>query len=259
MNILERAAEFVQGLIDLDRRSAQAWRRCPRCSSQNTIRNGHYSRHPWSLRGRKEVTVQRHLCHDCGRSYSEEASGLVYKSWYARAVHRASVDLWMHGRSSLRRAAEFMRSLIGQQERWLLWHPTKEGDSGEKECFLSASTVFRWKAGAGVVAKASLVGQLEGISCSGEMGTDGLWARLRGGVKRVGLLLIDYQTGLVQPPVVVEGEESAACWGRLFKRASEAGLDLADVNGVTSDGSPGLLSTYGAARDARWRNRSRWL
>ena len=36
-----------------------------------THKNGSYTRCPWTLDGRQEVRVQRHLCHGCGHSYSE--------------------------------------------------------------------------------------------------------------------------------------------------------------------------------------------
>jgi hypothetical protein len=74
------------------------------------------------------------------------------------------------------------------------------------------------------------------------MGTDGLWARLAKGVTQVALMLIDYESGLSYPPVIVDGEEAAYYWGAMFGRAEEAGLDLDDLNGLTSDGSKGLLS-----------------
>ena len=40
------------------------------------------------------------------------------------------------------------------------------------------------------MAQQSVAGQLEGIPFSGHLGTDGLWARLRGGAKRVVLILV---------------------------------------------------------------------
>ncbi|MBN1401741.1 MAG: hypothetical protein JXA74_12935, partial [Anaerolineae bacterium] len=86
----------------------------------------------------------------------------------------------------------------------------------EGRCTLSASTVCRWQDRAGQEAERSVPGQMQGIACSGEMGTDGLWARLQGGAKRVGLLLVDYVSGLVWPPVVVTDEESASSWAQLF-------------------------------------------
>jgi hypothetical protein len=85
-------------------------------------------------------------------------------------------------------------------------------------------------------------GQLQGIAQSEELGTDGLWARLRGKSKRVVLLLADSITGLLWPPLVARGEESAAPWQRLFERARRAGLDWDRIRGVTSDGAQGVIA-----------------
>ena len=92
----------------------------------------------------------------------------------------------------------------------------------------------------GVVAQASVPGQLQDLAQSAELGTDGLWARLRGGATRVVLLLADSVTGLLWPPVVAEREDQAAPWQRLFERARQAGLDWQGLRGVTSDGAQGL-------------------
>jgi len=74
-----------------------------------------------------------------------------------------------------------VRSQIGRQERWRLWHPlAPEAPQGER-CSLGASTVHRWMDGAGRRAQESVEEQLSGIASSGQMGTDGVWARLRGG------------------------------------------------------------------------------
>jgi hypothetical protein len=74
------------------------------------------------------------------------------------------------------------------------------------------------------------------------MGTDGLWARLRGGVERVVLAVVDSASGVMWPPVVATGEESEESWRQLFERARMAGLELQGLYGVTSDGSHGLLA-----------------
>jgi len=239
MNIIEHGRAFVQSLRELASRSVWDWRRCPHCGSTMTHKNGSYARHPWTFDGRRAVRVQRHLCHGCGRTYSERSPLLVQGSWYAREVHRCAIDHWQHVGSSLRRAAEWVRSCIGRQERWYLWRPLDE--RGEKRCHLSASTVHRWLDGAGRVAQQSVAGQLEGIPFSGHLGTDGLWARLRGGAKRVVLMLVDSASGLLWPPVVETGEESRGSWRRLFQRAKEAGLGLQAIGALTSDGAHGLL------------------
>jgi transposase-like protein len=242
VNIIERGRVFVESLRAMAGRTVWDWRRCPRCESDETQRYGSYVRYPWGLAGQEEVVVRRHLCLPCDSTYSEQSPWLVRGSWYKREVHRYSVDLWQHGGSSLRRVAEWVRSQIGRQERWQLWHPlAPEAPEGER-CTLGASTVHRWLDGAGRKAQESVGEQLAGIASSGQMGTDGLWARLRGGSQRVVLALVDTVSGLIHPPVVVEEEESAGAWGVLFWRAREAGLDLDCLGGVTSDGAQGLLA-----------------
>lgn len=207
-----------------------------------TVKWGFYTRRPWFLSGRQAVKVQRHRCNQCKKSYSETSPWLKSGSWYAREVHRSAIDHWQHGGTSLRRTAEFLRSWLGKQERYLLWRPLDEAPSEAERCHLCASTVHRWLDRAGGQAEASVDGQLCGIVETVAAGTDGLWARLRGGGKRVVLLLTDSVTGLVFPPVVAKGEESAKAWQQLFARAQDAGLDIRQLRGVTSDGAKGLLS-----------------
>lgn len=77
---------------------------------------------------------------------------------------------------------------------------------------------------------------------SGQFGTDGLWARLRDGLKRVVLLVVDTATGVVWTTKVSEGEQRAADWRGLFQQVKEAGLSWRDLDGLVSDGAAGLLS-----------------
>jgi hypothetical protein len=137
---------------------------------------------------------------------------------------------------------------MGRQERWLLWRPLAA--EGSEHCYLSASTVHRWLDRAGKQAQASVDGQLTGIGEGKLLGTDGLWAKLKGKAQRVVLLVVDSVSGLIYPPLVAKGEESEGPWQRLFARAQQAGLDpsglspqgrsLQAVRGVTSDGAQGL-------------------
>jgi transposase-like protein len=177
MNIIERSRSFVEELRARAKRSVWDWRRCSWCGSTWTIKNGGYWRHPWTKTGRVHVRIQRHRCFVCRRSYAEEQAWLVRGSWYARAVHRYAVDWWVHGRSSLRRVAEMLRSEMGHQERWGAWEVWEERLGVSEVCRFAASTLQRWLNKAGEKAQESVPGQLEGVATSGQMGSDGLWVR----------------------------------------------------------------------------------
>jgi hypothetical protein len=247
MNIVDQAQAFAKCLQDMTNRSAWQWRRCPKCGDTDTAKYGTYARRLWCLGGRKTIVVQRHKCTLCSSAagktvtYSETSALRVRGSWYAREVHRLSVDHWLHGRSSLRRTAEFVRSMLGHQERWQMWRPQDQRPNRRAECRLGISTVHRWLDGAGRVAQGTVKGQLEGVGSSGQVGTDGLWAVLGGRGKRVVLALVDSVSGLIWPPVVVLGEEKESYWQALFERAQEAGLDLDGLRGLVSDGAQGLI------------------
>jgi hypothetical protein len=255
LHIVERARAFVQSLRELAGRSAWDWRRCPRCGETLTYRNGSYTRHPWCFEGRRAVRVQRHRCHRCRRTYSERSARLVRGSWYAREVHRCAVDHWQHVGSSARRTAELLRSWLGRQERWQLWRPVDAPPAGPARCYLSASTVARWLDRAGRAAERTVAGQLAGVPGSGQVATDGLWARLRGGATRVVLLLVDGASGVLWPPVVVAHEATAPPWAQLFARATPAGLALETLCGVTSDGARGVGAYLNQALE--WVNHQR--
>ncbi len=174
---------------------------------------------------------------------------LIPYSWYAREVHRQAIDHWLHSGTSLRRAAEWLRSLWGRQERWQLWQPWTAPPPEGQRWRLGASTLHRWLDRAGLRAKAVLKGELAGVPCSGQMGADGLWATLRGGAQRGVLMLSDSVSGLVWPAVVALGEQAEA-WRELLWRAREAGLDLLKLKGITSDGALGLKACL--RRELSW-------
>ncbi|HQE93374.1 MAG TPA: hypothetical protein PLH19_11085 [Anaerolineae bacterium] len=136
----------------------------------------------------------------------------------------------------MRRTAEVLRWWMGQQERWRLWRPLDKPT--RPRCSPAASTVQRWLEGAGQRAVESVPEQLAGIGGTQEVGTDGLWAKLKGSVVRVVLLAVDSVSGLPYSPVVVHDEDSASAWEKLFSRAQAAGLDLQKLRGLCSDGGP---------------------
>ena len=261
MNIIERGKAFVQHMRELASRSAWDWRRCPGCGGTDTVKYGRRTVHPWRLEGRSEVKIQRHLCRTCTeesgerKTYSEESPFLVRGSWYAREVHRFAVDHWEHAGSSIRRTVEIVRSLLGKQERWQMWRLFSVEPEEKKKCRLSASTLHRWLNKAGIEAKKTVPGQLEGVAASGQVGADGLWARLLKGKKKVVLAVVDTVTGVIWPPVVVNEEDSERSWGRVFRRAHLAGLDPDQLRGVVSDGAKGLIGYLG--RVLSWVNHQR--
>lgn len=255
MNIIDRGRAFRDGLRALAGRSAWDWRRCPRCGQSDTWRHGHYTRHPWTLAGRQTVPVQRHWCLRCQGSYSEQSALLVRGSWYAREIHRFALDHTQHVGSSVRRTAELVRSLVGGHDRWQLWRPLDPVPPANQRCRLGASTVQRWGDRAGRQAQQTVPNQLAGIPTSGQLGTDGLWARLTGTATRVVLLLSDSVTGVVWPPVVGRGERAASDWAPLVARAVAAGLNADAVRGLTSDGAHGIAAYLDTAWT--WVNQQR--
>lgn len=108
----------------------------------------------------------------------------------------------------------------------------------------------RWLDGTGQRAVERVPEQLAGIDATQEVGTDGLWAKLKGGVVWMVLLAADSVSGLLYPPVVVHDEESASAWEKLFTRAQAAGLDVQKLRGLCSDSDQGLLAYL--RRDLFW-------
>jgi hypothetical protein len=157
--------------------------------------------------------------------------------------------------TSLRRTAELLRSWQGWQQRRRLWRPLDPAPVEAARCPLTASTVHCWLDRAGQRARRQAVGQLARVPTRGQLLTDGLWARLRRGARRVVLLLTASVSGVVSPPVVVTGKEAARPWQRLWIRARAAGLSRDERWGVTSDGASGL-SAY-LRRHLRWVNHQR--
>ena len=121
MHIVARAQAFVESLRRLAQRRDIDWRQCPAYKSRYVYRHGTYTRHPRMLEGRQELAIQRYQCQDCKSTYSEQHPDLLPGCWYARSVRRYAIDQYMHTRISMRRVAEWVRSMIGKQERWHIW------------------------------------------------------------------------------------------------------------------------------------------
>lgn len=240
MTIMERGRVFLQWVRGLARRTPWDERQCPRCRGHDTWKHGSYQRRPWTLAGRQTVRMQRYWCRHCRRTFTPERAEVARRCWYGQDVRRCAIDLWQHGGSSVRRTAEWVRSVVGRQERWQVWRPWTSAPPRTACCRLGASTVQRWLDAAGQRAEQAVRRGLADVPTSGQLGADGLWARLTGKTKAVVLLLSDRVTGVVYPPVVVASEDDPAAWGRLFLRAARAGLRVSRVHGVVSDGTRGL-------------------
>lgn len=246
MSIIERGRQFLHWLRNLERRTPWEERQCRHCQSQETWKHGSYVRHPWTLRGRQSLVMQRYRCRRCGRTFTPAASVVAQRCWYGREVRRCAIDLWQHGGSSVRRTAEWVRSLVGRQERFLVWWPLAQAPSPAGRCRLGASTVQRWLDDAGQRAEQTRRRQLADVPPSGQLGADGLWATLTGKTKAVLLLLSDRVSGVEYPPVVVVTEDDPAAWGRLVLQAARAGLRPSQIRGVVSDGTHGLAQFLAA-------------
>ncbi len=240
MSIVERGRRFLHWLRELEERTAWDERRCPHCQSHETWKHGSYTRQPWTLSGRQVLVMQRYRCRQCQRTFTPAVAVVDRRRWYGREVRRCAIDLWQHGGSSLRRTAEWLRSLLGRQERFRLWWPLAPAPPPAQQCRLGASTVQRWLDEAGRCASQTQRRQLVDVPSSGQVGADGLWAKLTGSTKAVLLLLSDRVTGIVYPPVVVATEDDPAAWGQLVLRAAQAGLRPSRLRGLVSDGTRGL-------------------
>lgn len=240
MTIMERGRGFAQWLRGLAHQTPWQERQCPHCQGHDTWQHGRYVRRPWTLEGRQTVWMQRYRCRPCQRTFTPALAVVGRRCWYGRDVRRCAIDLWQHGGSSVRRTAQWLRSLVGRQERWQLWRPWEPVAGGTGACQLGASTVQRWLDQAGRHAQQTVSRQLAEVPTSGQVATDGLWAKLTGTAKAVVLLLGDRVTGVVYPPVVGPDEAAPTHWGRLFLRAARAGLRPSRIQGVVSDGTRGL-------------------
>ena len=240
MTIVERGRQFVQWLRGVAQRTPWEEWQCPHCQSHETWKHGTYCRHPWTLSGRQALVMQRYWCRRCGRTFTPAVAVVERRRWYGRDVRRCALDLWQHGGSSVRRTAAWVRSVVGRQERWLLWWPLALPPPAAQRCRLGTSTIQRWLDEAGQRAEHVMQRGLVGVPSSGQLGADGLWATLQGKTKAVLLLLSDSVTGVVYPPVVVSTEDDPAAWGQLVLRAARAGLRPSRIRGITSDGTRGL-------------------
>ena len=247
----------MQWLRGLAQRPPWEARQCRHCQSQETWKHGTSTRRPWPLSGRRVLVVQRYRCRRCGRTFTPDLAAVERRRWYGREVRRCAIDLWQHGGTSLRRTAEWIRSVLGRQARFLRWWPLAAAPPPEQRCRLGAGTVPRWLDEVGHRAQQTRSRPWADVPSSGQLGADGLWAKLHGKTQAVLLLLSDRVTGGIYPPVVVATEDDPAAWGQLVLRAAQAGLRLSRIRGVVSDGTRGLAQFV--ERRRVWVHHQRWV
>ena len=251
MNIIERGRVFLQSLQALAARSAWDWQRGPACGSLLTIQNGSYTRRPWFFSGtpaRAGATpaVPRLRQVVCGAVGAAGAGQLVRSGGAAPrrgSLARLACQSWAPVLAAHGGVSAFVAGAPGT-----LADMAALGCGAARRSLLSGrqyGAALAPSVGPGWPAQASVPGPLQGLAQSAELGTAGLWARLRGGATRVVLLLADSVTGLLWPPVVAEREDQAEPWQRLFARARVAGPDWQHIRGVTSDGAQGLSALLG--------------
>ena len=222
MNIIARGLAFLQWLVSLSQRSAWDWRRCPQCGSTVTCKWGRYrapARGFWrggSGSGCSAIAARRAARPI--RSSRRCWCGAVGMPGKCIAVRLIIGSTWA---PSLRRTAEVLRSWLGHQERWLLWRPL-DAEPASAAIWRPARCIAGWM-GRARRPKRAWTGNSAALAQTQAVGTDGLWAKLKGQAQRVVLLVVDSVSGLVYPPVVAQGEESAGPWQRLFERASRPG------------------------------------
>src|SRR5262249_34700159 len=160
----------------------------------------------------------------CRATYSEASPWLVRGGWYAREVRRCAPDRWQRGRGSRRRTAGAPRSRPGGRGGRGPWGAPPPPPP-------PAAPRPRGAGAGGGPGGAALRGRWAGVAASGQVGVDGLWARLRGRAKRVAPLPVETATGVRRPGAVAR-EEGEAGWLAPLARAERAGLELDALRGV---------------------------
>jgi hypothetical protein len=143
MTIMERGRRLVQWVRGRERQTPWEERQCPHCHGHDTGKHGSDPRQPWTREGRQPVRLPRYRCRPCRRTFTPDPAVVERRRWYGRDVRRGAIDRWQHGGRSVRRTAQWLRSLVGGQERWQRWRPWTAPPPTPDRCRLSASTVQR--------------------------------------------------------------------------------------------------------------------
>jgi transposase-like protein len=255
MNIIESAWDFVKKLLD----PTDPWR-CPYCHQRMTKKHGFYTVTIRDVGGVHQEKVQRYWCHLCHCTYSPPDPRREARARYTSQVRRKALDLYFHVGSSLRAAAQWLRSEINQgTERALIWNPLlRLQPPAETIARLNHSSVWHWEQEAAQrVQRQAQQGRLQRlIRFSGALVADASAIYIRGvptplhliadAVTRVGLVVGRLRT---ESETVIAGQfRLALAWWAL--RAE-------DVRVLISDGA--AYYRYVLDRVLRWAKQQRSL
>jgi transposase-like protein len=240
MGIIQQAKEFVQGLFAL---LQHGYGKCPHCGSSWTKKNGTYKRPVRDLGCIRPIVMQRHFCHACRRTWTDQVPEVAPHKWYARRVNRKSLDLYMIG-ASLRSCADWITAEITGRGRTFHWDVLARlpwwgrAPEPEPEIVVSHTTIWRWLQNAGQKCRQRQDLYKE-VPQSGLVVSDAAYVRIRG-VKTAILGIVDgvYRTIFGLCPL--KTEESGEEIERAFNRAERAGLNLEWIKVFTSDGGGGF-------------------
>jgi transposase-like protein len=256
MSLLADATAFINKL--LHRRNERC---CPRCSSTLTKRNGSRPRTLRDLGGVRTVDVQRHLCLECKRSYSDEVPEIKPYHWYTRRVQRKFLDMYTTIGGSLRRNADWLTAEITGCGRTFIWDVLARAPwwgrapEPEPEIALSHTTGWRWVQAAGDSWRKREKAYAD-VPQSGAVASDATYVRIRGvwtailrvvdGIKRTTFGLFHLAT-----------DESDEEIERAFDLAAKSGLILEQIKVFASDGASGFREFL--ARCLHWVRHQRCI
>ena len=207
-------------------REAWGWQnerrvRCPRCGSLDTKRHGRTSSAPAGLGG-SLGSLQRFLCRDCGRSFTQPPRSAAPRARFADDVVEEAVRLYVQGLPSYRILSVLLEQRLGRQ--------------------IGRVTLNGWVDDLGGRAKTPLEvsAELRPPGWSGFLGVDGKAIYIRG--QEAALVVgVDQGSRDVVHAVVseIEGEEA---FERLVREAvTEAGYPL---KGLVMDAAAPFLAAH---------------
>jgi hypothetical protein len=239
MSLITDAIAFIDTLI-----RPQDNRRCPRCGSTLTKKNGGRCRSPRDLGGIRTVRIQRHYCHTCTHSYSEQRPEIAPRQWYTRRVQRKFLDMYTTIGGSLRRCASWITAEVTGRGRTFIWDPLVRAPwwgrtpEPEPEIELSHTTGWRWVQRSGASWR-QREKAYAAVPQSGAVASDATYVRIRGICTAI-LGVVDGIWRTTFGLFHLATEESDEEIERAFDLAAKAGLILEQIKVFASDGAAGF-------------------